>query len=303
MLCTLLLDAMRFLQCCLRSPAALAAENLFLRKQLALYQERHVKPRCATDAIRVALVWLSQWFDWPSALTIIQPETFQRWRRRGWHLWWYGPSCPGRPPIPVELQAFIRQMAHENLTWGQRRIANELQLKLGLRVSPRTVRKYMSTHLDRAPGHRVQVQRWQTFVRNHAWNLITSGVAADLTRGRRAFSARIIQIVQRWWNRSVASWWRRTQYHDTTCLSRPSTHASELAASLPVIVGAIRVDQRSPPDHRRCIGGIGPTPRRGMPDAWVRVGATWCHGVERHDEVVGRNSCASQVMWTLYLAP
>ena len=37
MLCTLLLDAVRFLWCCLRSPAALAAEHLFLRKQLALY--------------------------------------------------------------------------------------------------------------------------------------------------------------------------------------------------------------------------------------------------------------------------
>ena len=33
----LLTDTTRFLQLCLRPPAALAAENLFLRKQLALY--------------------------------------------------------------------------------------------------------------------------------------------------------------------------------------------------------------------------------------------------------------------------
>jgi hypothetical protein len=39
----------------------------------------------------------------------------------------------------VELPARIRQIAHENLMRGQRRIANELRLKLGLRVSPRTV--------------------------------------------------------------------------------------------------------------------------------------------------------------------
>jgi hypothetical protein len=39
----------------------------------------------------------------------------------------------------VELPARIRQIAHENLMWGQRRIAKELRLKLGLRVSPRTV--------------------------------------------------------------------------------------------------------------------------------------------------------------------
>jgi hypothetical protein len=139
-------------------------------------------------------------------------------------------------------------MGHENLTWGQRRIANELQLKLGLRVSPRTVRKYMPTHLNRTPGRRLPSQRWRTFVRNHAWNLITSGVVADLTRGRQALSARIIQIVQGWWNRSVASWWRRTQYHDAMWLSWRSAPASGLAVWSPVSVEVIRVDQRSPPD-------------------------------------------------------
>ena len=41
----LLVDAARFLRLSLCSPAVLAAENLFLRKQLALYQERHVPPR------------------------------------------------------------------------------------------------------------------------------------------------------------------------------------------------------------------------------------------------------------------
>ena len=34
-------------------------------------------------------------------------------------------------------------MATENSLWGEERIANELRLKLGIRVSPRTVRKYM----------------------------------------------------------------------------------------------------------------------------------------------------------------
>jgi hypothetical protein len=45
----LLGDALHFLLLCLRPSAALAAENLFLRKQLALYQERHVQPRRATN--------------------------------------------------------------------------------------------------------------------------------------------------------------------------------------------------------------------------------------------------------------
>ena len=56
---TLLLDVSRFLGLCLRPSPAPAAENLFLRKQLALYQEHHVMPRRVTHTTRVALMWLS----------------------------------------------------------------------------------------------------------------------------------------------------------------------------------------------------------------------------------------------------
>jgi hypothetical protein len=185
MLRMLVVDATYFFLLCLRPRAALAAENLFLRKQLALYQEGHVTPQRASNATRCTLVWLSQWFDGQPALTVVQPETFKRWRRQQFRLFWRGTSCPGRPPIPVELQGLIRQMARDNLTWGQRRMANELLLKLGLRVSPRTVRKYMPTRLDRAPGGRVPSQRWHTFLRNHARDLIIRGGAVDLTKVRR----------------------------------------------------------------------------------------------------------------------
>ena len=47
----------------LRSRAQLAAENLFLKKQLALYPQRQVKPRRADDATRMALVALSRFVD------------------------------------------------------------------------------------------------------------------------------------------------------------------------------------------------------------------------------------------------
>jgi hypothetical protein len=40
-----------------RPVRSLAAENLFLRKQLALFQEREIKPRRVDDATRAALVW------------------------------------------------------------------------------------------------------------------------------------------------------------------------------------------------------------------------------------------------------
>jgi hypothetical protein len=60
-------------------------------------------------------------------------------------------------------------MARENPLWGQERIANELWLKLGLRVSPRTVRKY----LPKPPArYRRGDQRWSTFLKNHARAII-----------------------------------------------------------------------------------------------------------------------------------
>src|SRR5207302_8831804 len=139
-LLTLLVDVVRFLRLCLRPPSALAAENLCLRKQLALYQERHIKPRPATNAVRCTLLWLARWFDWRQALAVVQPATFIRWHRQGFRLFWRWQSQSGRPPIPADLQALIRRMAQDNPSWGEERIANELLLKLGLRVSPRTIR-------------------------------------------------------------------------------------------------------------------------------------------------------------------
>jgi len=111
-LLTLLGDTLQFLRICLRSPTALAAENLFLRKQLALYQERHVTPRRATDATRLALTWLGRWFDWRQALVIVQPATLLRWhRQRGRPHISLGPGIPQPPPhLPVPLHVHRHQL-------------------------------------------------------------------------------------------------------------------------------------------------------------------------------------------------
>ena len=138
-----------------RSCAQLVAENLFLRKQLALYQERRVKPRRPDPATRVILVLLSRLLDWRSLLTVVQPDTLIRWHRQGWRLLWRWKSRPGRPPIPRELQRLIVSMARANPTWGEERIANELRLKLGLTVSSRTVGRYLRTLRPRRGGRRL----------------------------------------------------------------------------------------------------------------------------------------------------
>lgn len=56
----LLTDLLQLLRSAFRSRAHLAAENLFLRKQLASYVERQVRPKRTDNATRVALVMLSR---------------------------------------------------------------------------------------------------------------------------------------------------------------------------------------------------------------------------------------------------
>ena len=72
-------------------------------------------------------------------------------------------------------------MALENPTWGQERIANELLLKLGLQVSPRTVRKYMLSHCVGSPGTRRHSQRWSMFLRNHAQGIVACDFCGVVT--------------------------------------------------------------------------------------------------------------------------
>src|SRR5262249_7661912 len=119
----LVLDGLQFVALGLRSRQRLAAENLFLRKQLALYLERQVKPRRASDATRLTLVVLGRFIEWRQCLTIVQPDTLIRWHRHVFRLLWHGKSRPrGRPRILYDLQQLITQMAKANRTWGEERI-------------------------------------------------------------------------------------------------------------------------------------------------------------------------------------
>jgi putative transposase len=158
---------------------------MFLRKQLALYLEREVKPRRTRDN--------------RDALVNVKPETLLSWHRKGFQLLRRWKSRPrGRPRVPGRLQELVFKMAHENPkvpnnTWGEERIAAELLLKLGIRVSPRTVRRYVP--LNAGPRKRLPSQPWMTFARNHAQAMLASDFFVVVTARFRVLFVFVIMEV------------------------------------------------------------------------------------------------------------
>jgi putative transposase len=149
---------------------ALTAENLFLRKQLAPFREREKKAVPTTAADGFVFSKMARWFDWHSALVIVKPATLIGRHRVVFRRFWRWKSRPvGRLPVTTEIRDLISRLAAENPTWGEKRIADELLLKLQIRLSPRTVGKY-SKQLPRPRSSRDQ--RWSTFLKNHAQAIV-----------------------------------------------------------------------------------------------------------------------------------
>ncbi len=78
----------------------LAAENLTLRQQVAVYKHTVKRPKLrARD--RMFWVWLSRlWSNWRSVLAIVQPETVIKWHQQGFKLYWRWKvrlMYPGKP--------------------------------------------------------------------------------------------------------------------------------------------------------------------------------------------------------------
>jgi hypothetical protein len=65
-----------------RSQRSIEAENLVLRRQLALFKERGVKPRRIDAATRLSLAWLSRLCDWRSCVIVVHVTSSLRSLRR-----------------------------------------------------------------------------------------------------------------------------------------------------------------------------------------------------------------------------
>jgi len=101
--------------------------------------------RCSSVFV-IAVVGL---FNWREALVIVKPETLIGWHRKGFKLVWRWKSRVGRPRLPERIRKLIVQMIEQNPTWGEERVAAELSVKLGILVSPRTIRAYWPPEPDR----------------------------------------------------------------------------------------------------------------------------------------------------------
>ena len=157
-----------FVRSFLRTQAELAAENLALRQQLAILEQRSKRPRLRRRD-RIFWVWLSRlWAGWRSLLVIVKPDTVAGWHRQGFRLYWRWKSRSGkvgRPKVEVEIRRLIHRMSRENPSWGVPRIQSELAL-LGHVVCETTVRKYRVRH--RTPPS----QTWRTFLDNHLTDIV-----------------------------------------------------------------------------------------------------------------------------------
>jgi transposase len=102
---------------------------------------------------------------------IVTPQTLLRWHRELVRRKWAQPlRSPGRPPVNDRLRELVLRMARENPRWGYPWIAGEL-LKLGLRVSPSTVRRLLLAAGLR-PAPRRSGPSWRDFLRQQAASLL-----------------------------------------------------------------------------------------------------------------------------------
>jgi transposase InsO family protein len=148
-----------------RSTVELLAENALLRQQIIVLRRAVDKPRLE-DHERLLMVLLARInAGWRQAVHIVKPDTLLRWHSRLFKLLWKRKSKPkGQPArLAQETIDLIRMMRSDN-RWGAERIRGEL-LKLGIRVSKRTVQKYMCR--VREPGE-PGGQTWSIFLANHA---------------------------------------------------------------------------------------------------------------------------------------
>jgi putative transposase len=161
-------------------------ELLVLRHQLVVLgrQQRRPSLRPADRAFLAALARVL-----PRSRRrglIVTPQTLLRWHRELVRRKWTQPRrSAGRPPVDDRIRPLVLRFARENPHWGYPRIAGEL-LKLGLRVSPSTVRRLLLANGLGAAPRRVGPS-WRQFLRQQAATMLACDFFTVETLSLRRF--------------------------------------------------------------------------------------------------------------------
>jgi transposase len=154
-----------------RSEFAKDVELLVLRHQLVVLERQAARPslRPADRAFLAALARVLP--RRRRHALVVTPQTLLRWHRELVRRKWAQPRrSRGRPPVNDRVRQLVLRLARENPRWGYPRIAGELR-KLGLRVSPSTVRRLLlGAGLQPAP--RRVGPSWRDFLRQQAASML-----------------------------------------------------------------------------------------------------------------------------------
>jgi putative transposase len=144
---------------------------LVLRHELDVLRRQVARPRLRA-ADRALLAAAARHLPRRSrGARLVTPRTLLRWHRalvrRKWR---QPPARRGRPSTSAEIGDLAMRLTRENPRWGHRRISGELG-KLGLRVSPATVRRLLA-RVGLGPAPRRSGPTWREFLRAQAASIV-----------------------------------------------------------------------------------------------------------------------------------
>jgi transposase InsO family protein len=147
----------------LRGDRARDIELLVLRHEVAVLRRHVTRPtlRPADRMLLAACSRLPPRANWGTF--IVTPATLLRWHRElVANKWTHPHRRPGRPSTRREIRELILRLAHQNPTWGHRRIQGEL-IGLGHKAAASTVWGILHrAGIDPAPKR--SAQSWRDFL-------------------------------------------------------------------------------------------------------------------------------------------